>query len=118
MTSSEFAQTSQGVVFATFELEVDSLMSLRINYTDTLPLYTTAYTNASASIVSAVMFRSAPELLIKLCCSQSSSMLFTSCAKTIICALMTMHNMHLTVTNTALLMNKLVWYQDWDLIGR
>ncbi|DBA91978.1 hypothetical protein WJX79_008729 [Trebouxia sp. C0005] len=49
--------TSQGVVFATFELEVDSLMSLRINYTDTLPLYTTAYTNASASIVSAVMFR-------------------------------------------------------------
>ncbi|DBB09491.1 hypothetical protein WJX82_009021 [Trebouxia sp. C0006] len=49
--------TSQGVVFATFELEVDSLMALRINYTDTLPLYTKAYNNDSASIVSAVMFR-------------------------------------------------------------
>ncbi|DBB09492.1 TPA: hypothetical protein ACH3X3_008052 [Trebouxia sp. C0006] len=57
MTISGVVQTSQGVVFATFELEVDSLMALRINYTDTLPLYTKAYNNDSASIVSAVMFR-------------------------------------------------------------
>ncbi len=67
MTVSGVVQTSQGVVFATFELEVDSLMALRINYTDTLPLYTKAYNKASASIVSAVMFRSAPELLFKSC---------------------------------------------------
>ena len=52
-------QASQGVVFAAFELKVDSLMSLRVNYTDTLPLFNLAYNNngTAPSVVSAVMFR-------------------------------------------------------------
>lgn len=51
-------QASQGVVFAAFELKVDNLMSLRINYTDTLPLYTRASNNLTVpAVVSAVMFR-------------------------------------------------------------
>ena len=52
-------QASQGVVFAAFELKVDSLMSLRVNYTDTLPLFNLAYNNngTDPSVVSAVMFR-------------------------------------------------------------
>ena len=51
-------QASQGVVFAAFELKVDNLMSLRINYTDTLPLYnTTAVNVTNSAVVSAVMFR-------------------------------------------------------------
>ncbi len=52
------AQAKQGVVFAAFELKVDYLMSLRVNYTDILPLYTTAYDNGTLpAVVSAVMFR-------------------------------------------------------------
>ena len=48
------------MVFAAFELKVDSLMSLRINYTDTLPLYNIALGNGTTpAVVSAVMFRCA-----------------------------------------------------------
>lgn len=51
-------QAKQGVVFATYELKVDSLMSLRVNYTDTLPLYTAVYDNGTLpAVISAVMFR-------------------------------------------------------------
>jgi hypothetical protein len=45
-------------------------------------------------------------------------MLFTSCAKTIMFILMTLHNMHLIVTNTALIMNiKLVGNKGGELLG-
>lgn len=50
-------QASQGVVFAAFELKVDNLMSLRINYTDTFPLFNVSSDNATTPVVSAVMFR-------------------------------------------------------------
>jgi len=30
---------------------------------------------------------------------------------------MILHNVHLTVTNTALIMNKLIWNKGWDLLG-
>ena len=55
-------QSSQGVVFAAFELKVDNLMSLRVNYTDTLPLLQKVANNLTVNettpaVVSAVMFR-------------------------------------------------------------
>lgn len=52
-------QTSQGVVFAAYELRVDALMSLRVNYTDLLPLYeaTPILNGSRPNVVSAVMFR-------------------------------------------------------------
>ena len=52
-------QTSMGVVFATYELRVDALMSLRVNYTDLLPLYESipALNNSRPNVISAVMFR-------------------------------------------------------------
>ena len=49
-------QASKGVVFAAFELKVDSLMALAINYTDLLPLVN-ASVNASAPFISAIAFR-------------------------------------------------------------
>ena len=49
-------QASKGVVFAAFELKVDALMALAINYTDLLPLVK-ASVNASAPFISVIAFR-------------------------------------------------------------
>ena len=43
-------QASKSVVFAAFELKVDALMALAINYTDLLPLVN-APVNASAPFI-------------------------------------------------------------------
>jgi hypothetical protein len=49
---------SKGVVFATYEMQVDTLMVLRINYTDTLPLFQSINNNDLPNVLSAVIFRS------------------------------------------------------------
>ena len=47
------------MVFATYEMQVDTLMVLRINYTDTLPLFQMINNNALPNVLSAVIFRQA-----------------------------------------------------------
>ena len=49
-------QEAQGVVFAAFELKVDTLMSLRLNWTDLLPLYKSVAED-QPDILSVVVFR-------------------------------------------------------------